>query len=186
VINRSPKNLSKGTGTCLILLICLTGAFVRAQAATTEKAHAAYFIARTNEPVWTIFLQNIASGQTSSISSHYLSGDSYIAEQLSPGVYRIRSYRKYDNQVVLPKVDVQFTVFEGCTNFYGRLDLYEDGSVMPGKAVVTDSGALDIDELRTLGVRIKSLFANNALCVSGERDDFRFEWNAIKQYVEAN
>ncbi len=122
--------------------------------------------------------------KTLAFRSNYLSGDNYMAVQLPPGTYKVLSYGKYDNQVVLPKVGMQFTAFADCTNFYGRLDLYEDGSVMPGKAVVTDDGTLNVDELKTLGVRIKSLFANNALCVSGERDDFRFEWDTIRPYIE--
>ena len=167
-----------------ILLICLLSTFVHVQFSKAEEPDKVYFIARTNVPLWNIYLQNLASKKTEWLRSNYLSGDNYIATKLSPGTYKFIKYGRYDNQLVLPKTNVQITIFADCTNFYGRLNLYEDGSVMPGKAVVTDAGILNVNELKTLGVRIKSLFAKSALCVSGERDDFRFEWDTIKQYVE--
>lgn len=169
---------------CMVLSICLLGACVVAQQSEAGDPDKSYFIARTNSAIWTIFLREIQSGKTLSIRANYLSGDAYIAEQLPPGTYRILNFRKYDNQVVLPKVHAQFTVFKDCTNFYGRLDLYEDGSVQPGKAVVSADGVLDTRELKSLGTYVRQLFANQALCVSGEREDFRFEWDAIKQSIE--
>jgi hypothetical protein len=169
---------------CVFLAGCLLGASVHGQPARAAEHEKTYFIARTNVPTWMIHVQNVGTKQVEEIDSEYISGDSYIAVKLSPGTYKLIQYGQYDNQVVLPKANVQLTVFDGCTNYYGRLDLFEDGSVLPGKAVVSSDGTLDVRALRNLGVRIKALFVGKPLCVSGERDDFRFEWDAIRKYIE--
>ena len=168
----------------IFLAGCFLGALAYGHPTRAAEHEKTYFIARTNLPRWMIFVQNVGTKQVEEIRSDYISGNSYIAVKLSPGTYKLIKYGQYDNQVVLPKANVQITVFDGCTNYYGRLDLFEDGSVLPGKAVVSSDGALDVRQLRNLGIRIKSLFTGKPLCVSGERDDFRFEWDAIKKYIE--
>ena len=170
--------------TRFVTLFFLLAFAASASNATPSEHEKVFFVARTNSPFWTIYLRNISTNKRESISAHYLSGTSYFDSKLPPGTYQLTIFRKWDSIDILAKNNVQITIFPGCTNYYGGLDLYEEGNTVPGKAVVDANGVLNVDELKNLSPHLKSRFENQDLCVSGEHDDFRFDWDVIKKYFQ--